>query len=619
MDWLNQKKLTVRNNLKEVVDQLANSPGVYRMIGASHNVLYVGKAKNLNKRVKSYFLNKDHPAKTKLLMSQVVAIEVTLTETESEALLLEANLIKELKPRYNVLLRDDKSYPFLTLSVADQFPRLDIYRGKLKSKKVKYYGPYPNTSAVRESLNFMQKVFKVRQCNDVFFANRTRPCLQYQINRCTAPCVAYVNEQDYQEQVDELDCFLRGGDETAVTVLEKKMQQAAVKQEYELASVYRDKISSIRAVQVTTGVLTDAGDVDIFHFKQQQGMAIISVLFVRQGRVIGHKSFFPRLHGIASIDEELTAFLLQYYSRAVHQQVSLNRVIVNLKMVGKVSLQQALQSLLSNKVLVSDVGATKYAAWRRLIKKNACYDLSKRLNAKLAYEEKFNILRAELSLSFDPVRIECFDVSHTQGADTVASCVVFTPQGAAKDAYRRFTIKGVTPGDDYTAMHQALERHYTKLIQESLSLPDLLLIDGGKGQLSQARCVLDKLLLTDIPIVAIAKGVGRKPGLETLFLSWRSDKLNLTEDSAALHLLQQVRDEAHRFAITAHRNKRQQQQIRSKLETIPGVGPARRAAILTYFGGFQSLSKASIEEITKVPGISRKMSVVIYSHLHGED
>jgi excinuclease ABC subunit C len=619
MDWSNQKKLTASNDLKKNVEQLTNSPGVYRMLGSVGKVLYVGKAKNLKKRVKSYFSNKDQSPKTKLLMSQVVAVEVTLTETESEALLLEANLIKELKPRYNVLLRDDKSYPFLTLSIKDKYPRLDIYRGKPGTKKMKYFGPYPNTSAVRDSLNFMQKVFKVRQCNDVFFANRTRPCLQYQINRCTAPCVNYVSQQEYQGQVAELDCFMQGDNESVVAMLEQKMQQAAAKQDYESASVYRDKISSIRAVQVKPGVLTDAGDVDVFHFRQQHGMTIVSVLFVRQGRVVGHKSFFPRFHGIAEIEAELTAFILQYYGRAVHQQVALNRVIVNLKMTGKMILQQALQSLLSNKVMLSDSGATKYAAWKRIIEKNACYDLAKRLNTKLAYEAKFSILRQELGLDFEPTRIECFDVSHTQGVATVASCVVFTPQGADKGAYRRFLITGVTPGDDYSAMYQALERHYIKNKQDDLPLPDLLLVDGGKGQLTQAREVFESLQLADIPIVAIAKGAGRKPGLETLFLSWRTDKLNLMEDSAALHLLQQVRDEAHRFAITAHRNKRQQQQLRSKLETIPGIGSARRAALLTYFGGFQSLAKASAEDIAKVPGISKKMSVIVYAHLHGED
>lgn len=597
-----------RNFLKH----LTSHPGVYRMLGADGEVLYVGKARDLKKRVSSYFRATGLSPKTQVLMNQVVNVEITVTHTESEALLLENNLIKSLLPRYNVLLRDDKSYPHIYLSSTQTYPRLTVHRGARKQKG-RYFGPYPNSSAVRESLHLLQKVFRVRQCEDSFFSNRSRPCLQYQIKRCTAPCVGLISPEDYAEDVRHTVQFLDGKNSEIIDELAQRMETAAAAQDYETAARFRDQIISLRHVQERQYVSGERGDLDIIAAVAEGGTACIQVFFIRSGRNLGNKTFFPRAPLDVSIDDILTAFIGQYYLG----RETPGELLVNADLTDADWLEQVLSEQSGHQVAVRCRVRSERARWLEMAERNARHALQARLVSRAGMAQRFEALQQALG-SEEPIgRVECFDISHTSGEATVASCVVFNQEGAVKSDYRRFNIEGIEPGDDYAAMSQALLRRYTRLSAGEGQIPDLILIDGGKGQLTAAERIMEELQMTSIPLVGVAKGRERRPGWEVLH---RQDgtEIRLAADDQALHLIQQIRDEAHRFAITGHRQRRARSRTESPLEAIPGIGPKRRAQLLRQFGGMREIARAGVEDLTKIKGISRELAQQIYDVFHGE-
>jgi excinuclease ABC subunit C len=601
---------------KAFLKTLTTRPGVYRMLDADGEVIYVGKAKNLKRRVSSYFSRHDSSPKTRAMVAQIRNIEVTITNTENEALLLENNLIKAHRPRYNILLRDDKSYPYIYLS-ADIFPRLSFHRGA-RGKKGHYYGPYPSASAVRESLNLLQKLFPVRQCEDSFFRNRTRPCLQYQIKRCSAPCVGYISEERYREDVRHAQMFLEGKNNDIIDELVARMEEASTALEFELAARYRDQIANLRRVQEKQYVMGEGGgNLDVIAAVQRNGVGCVQVFFIRNGRNLGNKTYFPRHTAQADSAEILTAFLPQYYlggSRPVPGEVLINEALPE-----QALLEQALSEQAARKVSLSSRLRGERARWVQLAATNAEQALASHLANKQNIMARFEQLQEALELDDMPQRLECFDISHTMGEATVASCVVFDTNGAVKSDYRRFNIEGITPGDDYAAMQQALTRRFKRLKEGEGKFPDILLIDGGKGQLSQAEQVLNELQVIGVILVGVAKGPTRKPGLEQMILSGQESPIILPADSPALHLIQQVRDEAHRFAITGHRQRRAKARRTSALEGIPGLGPKRRQQLLRQFGGLQEVARAGVEDLAKVKGISRQLARSIYDAFHADE
>ncbi|MFZ5622666.1 MAG: excinuclease ABC subunit UvrC [Pseudomonadota bacterium] len=591
---------------------LTSHPGVYRMLAADGEVLYVGKARNLKRRVASYFRRTGLSPKTQALMAQMASVEVTVTHTESEALLLENNLIKEFQPRYNILLRDDKSYPYIYLSTGQTYPRITVHRGARRAEG-RYFGPYPNASAVRESLHLLQKVFRVRQCEDSFFSNRSRPCLQYQIKRCTAPCVGLISPEDYAEDVRHTVQFLEGRNSEIVEELGRKMDAAAAALDYETAARYRDQIVSLTRVQERQYVSGERGDLDIVAAALEGGAACIQVFFIRAGRNLGNKTFFPRVPAGAVPGEVLAAFVEQYYlGREVPGELLLNHEIPDADWLETVLTEQA-----GHKVTVRARVRKERARWLAMAERNARMALQARLASRAGMARRFEALQTALGLGEPIERVECFDISHTRGEATVASCVVFDTEGPVKSDYRRFNIEGVEPGDDYGAMAQALERRYTRVRDEDGRWPDLILIDGGKGQVAVAARILEELQLSDLPMLGVAKGPERKPGWEVLHRPDGSE-LRLPADSQALHLIQQIRDEAHRFAITGHRQRRGRARTESALEAIPGVGPKRRAQLLRQFGGLREVARAGVEDLSKVKGISRELAQQIYDAFHGD-
>lgn len=598
-------------NPKEFLASVSTKPGVYRMFNAKGQILYVGKARNLKDRLSSYFRKNLDSVKTTSLMSQVNHIEVTITANENEALLLESNIIKEHSPRYNVLMRDDKSYPYLFLSTADQFPRLDYHRGA-KRKKGRYFGPYPTAGSVRENLALIQKLFLLRQCSDSFFRNRSRPCLQYQIKRCTAPCVGFVSTKDYQIQVDHTILFLEGKSSDVVEQLASKMDAASETRDYELAVRYRDQVRQLRNLQAQQSITGRQGNIDIIAVAEKEQQTAVAVVFVRGGRVIGHKVFYPKVPKDTSLETVLTEFLPQYYLSPLRGDEEIDEVVVNTKLPEKQWLQNALKQHLEK---ITDINKAAHRQWLLMARTNALYGLAQRLVEKNSALGKLLALQHALKLPNPIQRIECFDVSHTQGEATVASCVVYGPEGAANKEYRRFNIKNVKEGDDYAAMRQALKRRYKRLKEGGGVLPDLVMIDGGKGQLHQAESVFEELQITGVELIAVAKGASRKPGLEKVLHSGKHSPIQLDKDSMALHLIQFIRDESHRFAINAHRAKRAKARSQSPLEFVEGIGANRRRELLRHFGGLQALRKASIEEIAKVPGISLRLAERVYDAL----
>ena len=603
-------------DLDHFLRHLSTGPGVYRMLDASGEVIYVGKAKNLKARVSSYFQGKDPSPKTRAMVARVARVEVTLTHTETEALILENTLIKRHRPRYNILYRDDKSYPYLHLTAGD-YPRLALYRGA-RREGGRYFGPYPSAGAVRESLNLLQRLFRLRSCEDSVFRNRSRPCLQYQIERCSAPCVGYIDPQTYAEDVRHATLFLEGRDAEVVTILEQRMNAAAEALEFERAALYRDQIAALRQVQAQQYVSGERGDLDVVAAACRGGQCCVQVFFVRHGVNLGNKAFFPRLpEGEAGEAEALAAFLGQYYLGEGSREIPAE-IIVGHPLVERELLATALSERAGRKVRLVERVRGQRARWLEMARRNAETALATRLASRDHLARRFEALQAALDLPEVPRRLECFDISHTRGEATVASCVVFEQDGPLKSHYRRFNIEGITPGDDFAAMRQALERRYRRLKQGEAPLPDLLIIDGGKGQLAQARSVLDELGIDGVALLGVAKGPERKPGRETLFLSPQGAPIILPADSPALHLIQQIRDEAHRFAIEGHRRRRAKARGRSPLEEIPGLGPKRRQALLRHFGGLQGVSRAGVEDLARVKGVSRALAERIYHHFHGD-
>jgi excinuclease ABC subunit C len=594
---------------KEFLASLPLQPGVYRMLDAADQVLYVGKANQLKKRVSSYFQKSNLSPRIQLMVSHIAKIEVTVTRTEAEALLLENNLIKTLKPRYNILFRDDKTYPYIVLTGSPS-PRLTYYRGAT-DRRNQYFGPYPNAQAAKESVNLLQRVFKLRTCEEGVFNNRARPCLLHQIHRCSAPCVGLVSPEDYATDVRNAALLLQGKFDEVEKVLRAEMEQASEKMEYEHAAALRDQLQALRTVQqrqfVESGRDTDA---DIVVVVEAEGALCLNLAMVRGGRHLGDKQFFPQnVQGQDGV-EVLEAFLAQHYLQGFVPPL----VIVNLELADE-SLEALLGEQAGHKVQIRHAVTGERRHWLEMAETNALLALKQQAGLQAGQALRLEALRNDLSLP-DLKRIECFDISHTMGEATVASCVVYDDLAIRPQEYRRYNIEGITPGDDYAAMKQALQRRYQKLQAGEGKRPDLLLIDGGAGQLAMAVEVMGEYGLSDIALIGVAKGVERKPGLEQLLRPGEEKPLQLPSDSPALHLIQQVRDEAHRFAISGHRAKRGKARTASSLEEIEGVGEKRRRNLLTHFGGLKGVQQASVEELARVEGISPALAEKIYNHLH---
>jgi excinuclease ABC subunit C len=596
---------------KEFTAALPRRPGVYRMFGADHEVLYVGKAKSLKDRVSTYFAAGNVNPKVQALVHQIADIEVTVTGSETEALLLEYNLIKAHKPRFNVVLRDDKSFPYIHLCVDHEFPRLAFYRGS-RSAPGRYFGPFPNAGAVRDTLNQLQKLFRIRNCRDSFFANRSRPCLQHQIGRCSAPCVGLVTREAYAQDIDAAVKVLEGRDEEVTAQLQIRMEEAASRLNFERAAQLRDQLATMKRIQLQQVVTADdERDVDVFGIVGEPGEYSVSVMLVRGGRNLGTTSYFPRA-ALAEPHEALASFIMQYYAT----QEAPPEILLSRKLEDEESLAQALSTRASRAVRVRTPARGMGLKWIELTQENAIQALRMRLSQKQGMEEMLAALAEALDLPEPPARIECFDISHTGGEGTVASCVVFGPEGPMKKEYRRFNITGVTPGDDYGALRQALERRYTRIRAGEIPPPDLLLIDGGLGQISQVHEVLEALGFSDITLVGVAKGPDRKAGQERLFVQGIPEPRIPEAHSPASRLIQRVRDEAHRFAITGHRRKRARRYNESVLETVPGLGPAKRRALLKHFGGLQGVLRAGVADLEQVAGIGASLARSLYDHLH---
>ena len=591
---------------------LTGKPGVYRMLDVQGKVLYVGKARNLKNRVSSYFRASGLATKTMAMVAKIHRIETTVTKSETEALLLEQSLIKTDRPPYNILLRDDKSYPFVRISTQDEFPRLSFHRG-LKKGAGKYFGPFPSAAAVRDSLNVLQRLFMVRQCEDSYFKNRSRPCLQHQIRRCSAPCVGLISKEDYAEDVELAILFLQGKSIDVLDQFKAKMDAAANALDYERAAKYRDQILQLRKIQERQYVHGDAGDVDVFGYAEEAGQNCVQGVFIRAGRVLGQRTYYNKNDLSLTAGEFLQAFVAQYYFASVQREIP-KSVLVSELSSDHGALAQALNDKAGRAVQLTQDVRGQRARWLSLAKDNAKLNLRSHLADKSHMLARFQNLQDAVGLDEMPQRLECFDISHTMGEATVASCVVFDTSGPQNSLYRRFNIDGITGGDDYAAMEQALRRRYTRLIKGEGEMPDLLIIDGGLGQVRRALAVLAELQIDSVKTLGIAKGVERISGEERFFLG--ETEIVIDGRSEAGHLLQHIRDEAHRFAITGHRAQRGKKRRQSELEQIAGVGPKRRRQLLLHFGSPAGVRGASVEELAKVPGISGNIADQIYSALH---
>ena len=610
--------MAVPEDLKNSLENMTHYPGVYRMIDADGTLIYVGKAKDLKKRVASYFGKKADSPKTRAMVKQVQAVEVTVTRTEAEALLLESNLIKQHKPRYNVVLRDDKSYPYLYLSSDNEFPRLSFYRGA-KSRAGQYFGPYPSARSARRTLNLTQKLFKIRQCDDNFFKNRSRPCLQYQIKRCTAPCVGLVDPEVYREDVKHTVMFLEGRNEEVIKELTEPMQRAADRLDYERAAQYRDQISSLRKIQENQYISAPKGELDIVACVTENGHACVQVFYVRGGLNLGNKVFFPGHAGELTPQQVLNAFLSQYYLSGSRNRPTPREILLSHQVEDAKTLTVLLSERKGKTVSLKHNHRSDRKKWVEMALNNAKIALQTRLSSRDKYLSRFENLQSTLQLNEPVERVECFDVSHTGGEATVASCVVFNHEGAVKADYRKFNIKDVPAGDDYAALTQAFNRRYSRIKKEEGKLPDLILIDGGKGQVNAVRGVAEELQLDELVLIGVAKGRSRKPGMERLVFSDGSSETSLPAASPALHLIQEIRDEAHRFAITGHRQQRNRKRTKSVLEDVEGIGAKRRRELIRYFGGLQAVSRAGVEELARAPGISNNLAKKIYASFHGDE
>ncbi|WP_113953598.1 excinuclease ABC subunit UvrC [Arenicella xantha] len=595
---------------KTFLQHVGQAPGIYQMFDAQGALLYVGKAKNLKKRLSSYFRTTGLPIKTEAMMQKVEDIQVVVTHTENEALILESNLIKQHKPRYNILLRDSKSYPFIHIDDSHDYPRLSFYRGD-RSQPGRYFGPYPGVTAIRDTLALLQKVLPVRQCDDVFFSNRSRPCLQYQIKRCSGPCVGVISKEDYSKDIELAALFLQGKDDSLNTLLQTNMEKASKNLKFEEAAGWRDRINALRRVQSHQSITAGHSDIDIITVATLHGKVCVEVTFIRGGRHSGSNGHFPKVPLDFTEVEILSAFITQYY----HRRSAPKEILVGQALPDGDNLETWLTEQGDRKVSIVHSVRGHRRDWLQMAQLNVTERLKRHMSEKQSVEKRLQALSAVFQLEQQLTRIECFDISHTQGEQTVASCVVFTEKGITKSDYRRYNITGITPGDDYAAMRQAIMRRYKRVLKEEGKLPDLLLIDGGKGQLSSAAEIMRELQITDVLLVGVAKGEGRKPGLETLFVEGQSIGIKLAANSPAMHLVQQIRDEAHRFAITGHRARRGKAQTQSILQEIPGIGAKRRQALLKHFGGLQGIQQAGMRDLAKVTGINEDLADKIYHYL----
>ena len=602
---------------KAFLADVSHEPGVYRMFDDKGTVIYVGKAKDLKKRLSSYFRTQLNSKKTEALVASIAHIETTITASETEALLLEHNYIKTYQPRYNVLLRDDKSYPYILLT-KERHPRITAYRG---SKKIQgeYFGPYPHAGAVRDTLSLLQKLFPIRQCENSVYKNRSRPCLQHQIGRCSAPCVAgYVSDEEYNQQVEFARLFLQGKDNQVLEHLIQKMEQASRELNFEQAAHLRDQIQMVRSVTEKQFVSNERlDDMDIISIAYQLGIACVQVLFIRQGKVLGNRSYFPKVPVNTDLSELTETFVGQFYLQAHQGRTIPNSIIVDHKLDEKKDLETLLSEQAGRKVSIQDNAKGSKSKYLQLAQVNAKAALITQIKQASLMQERYEALQTLLGIE-KIERMECFDISHTMGAQTIASCVVFNRDGPLKSDYRRFNIEGITGGDDYAAMEQALKKRFDRDL-ESEKIPDIIFIDGGKGQLNRALQVFQEL---DVKwdknrphLIGVAKGVDRKAGLETLIISRQEREINLSPDNLALHLIQHIRDESHNHAISGHRKKRQKAFTQSGLETIEGVGAKRRQALLKYLGGMQGVKNATLDEIASVPGISKALAEKIFEAL----
>ncbi|HZX30508.1 MAG TPA: excinuclease ABC subunit UvrC [Rhodocyclaceae bacterium] len=598
---------------KAFLATLPDLPGVYRMLGEDGTVLYVGKAKNLKKRVSSYFRDNLSSPRIAHMVSQIATIETTVTRSEAEALLLENNLIKSLSPRYNILFRDDKSYPYIILT-RGKYPRLAFYRGN-PDRRADYFGPFPSSWAVRDSIHLLQKMFRLRTCEDTVFANRSRPCLLYQIKRCSGPCVDLISPEAYAEDIQLAALFLLGKQQEVIRRLTEAMDEASMRLAFEQAAIYRDQIQSLRQVQEKQYVSSSKGeDADVVVAIREGGQLCVNLAMVRGGRHLGDRPQFPTNAGDSSPAEAVAAFLLQHYSAHPAPARILASPLPAEDEEGEAAAMLA--QMVGRSVPIQEARAVSHRMWVEMAIQNAKLAIAARSQATALQEHRLAALQEALGLADPLQRIECFDISHTQGEAAMASCVVYHGNGMRKSEYRRYNIRGIQPGDDYAAMRQAVTRRYDSLAEGEGTAPDLILIDGGKGQVGSAWSALADLGLTSIPMLGVAKGEERKPGLETLIFPEGREPLQLPPEHPALHLIQEIRDEAHRFAISGHRAQRGKARKTSTLENIPGVGPARRKALVARFGGLQGVLGASIDQLAAVPGVSRDLAEKIYAALH---
>jgi excinuclease ABC subunit C len=599
---------------KGFIKSLTKRPGIYKMLDDKGEILYIGKAKNLKNRVSTYFNKQVASPKQQTMVARIANIEVTVTHTEGEALLLESQLIKRHKPRFNISLRDDKSFPYLYLSSNQDFPQLTFHRGA-KNKKGQYFGPYPSAGAVRESLKLLQKIFPIRQCEDSFFNNRTRPCLQYQIERCTAPCVGLIDKQSYAEDVASTVMFLEGKGTTLIERLIAKMENAAADLHFEQAATYRDQIAKLRTILEKNFIHGERGDVDIIACAVKANVACIQVFFIRNGQQLGNKVYFPKMLDEYDPAAVIQAFIPQYYlDKPVPYEL-----IVSHEPEETGLLSEVLAKLAKHSVTIAYNVRGERSKWLQMAMTNAENSLLSKLADKQGIYARFLSLQEELGCKETPKRLECFDISHTQGGQTVASCVVFDRDGPVKSAYRRFNIEGITGGDDYAAIYQAVSRRYKRLKQGEHEAPDILFIDGGKGQVHEAQKALAELGINDVMIVGVSKGVDRKPGMEKLILVGQEQPVNVTPGASGLLLIQHIRDEAHRFAITGHRQRRGKVAKQSVLEGIAGLGAKRRQLLLKQFGGLQGIEQAGVDALSSVDGISKQLAQRIYDNFHHQD
>jgi excinuclease ABC subunit C len=600
-----------RFDAEPLLRDLTQRPGVYCMLDEKQSVIYVGKARNLRRRVTSYFRGRAHDAKTIAMLQNVADVQVTVTRTETEALMLEYNLIKQHQPRFNVMLRDDKSYPFIRIHDEHSFPRITFYRGSRKASG-RIFGPYPSAGAVRGAINQLQKLFRLRGCTQSYFANRTRPCLQYQIRRCSAPCVGLISEEDYARDVADAVLFLEGRSDAVSDTLARRMEEASENLRFEQAARYRDQLSELKRIQTQQVVSRTSGEFDVVAVVRHNSVFCVSVMYFRAGRSLGNRNFFPQHVRDATDEEVLRAFILQYYARrTAPREILTNHSIEEAEALAALLGEQSGRNVAIRWKLRGD-----RARLVEMTATNAQHGAELRAHSAQTVTTQLEALADVLGLDEAPGRIECFDISHTRGSETVASCVVFGPEGAQRADYRRFNITDVTPGDDYAAMDQVLRRRLRRVAGGEAPRPDVLVVDGGPGQLARAKSVMEELACDDIVVLGVAKGAGRRAGRETLYLGEQA--LRLDGASPALHMIQQVRDEAHRFAIMGHRAKREKRQMRSPLEEIDGLGPKRRRELLVHFGGLQAIARAGVDDLARVKGISRAMAERIYARFNSQ-